>query len=135
MTEQTVDQIMQKLLGEFRSAIRADLRRLQAVADYQNIIDNGVTYPIISTKAQFENMIAYNDALQTAKTAITTETNRVNRQSKQIFNWLSNNNFPTGQVFRIPFDNETTVDVRIITDEGLPTLDHSLDPDSELYTP
>lgn len=135
MAELTVDQIMQKLLGEFRSTLRADLRRIQAENDYQSIIDNGQTYPIITTKAQFEEMYAYNEALTNAKQSITAEQQTVNRNSKQIFQWLNNNNFPTGQIFRIPYDNDTTVDVRIIVVDGNPKIDHSLDPDSPLYTP
>lgn len=135
MAELTIDQIMQKLIGEFRSTIRADLRRIDAETEKQNIIANQPDYPIISTKAQFEDVYTYNQALKTAEASIQAESITVYRNSRQIHQQLSNNNFNPEQIFRIPFDNDTTVDVRIVLSDGKPTIDHSLDPDSPLYAP
>lgn len=133
MPELTVDEIMQKLIGEFRQTLRADLRRLQAIADREALTPP--LYNIISTKAQFEEFYAYNQALTEADNLINTETATVKRNSKRIHSWLSENNFYTEQAFRIPFDDYTTVILRIIMVDGQPMLDHSLNPDSELYTP
>lgn len=133
--EKTIDQIMQKLVGEFRQTIRADLRWDEAEAERQDIIANKPSFPVVATKAQFEAIYNYNVALSTADETIRGQQSLVQRNSKKIHQWLSDNNYPTDQVFRIPFDNDTTVDVRIIVVYGNPTIDHSLDPNSELYTP